>query len=127
MRERGNEGEREREIDRERERGRQRAGVKPYILMDSVRISATATEVWEAVIKDRSYKKHDWLVKADLDSVFFPGRLRDRPQRSREMTADPHGVTPCGGEVLHVSAIKDCTQTRCNQAQAARTSFARRR
>jgi len=32
--------------------------------------------VWDKVFKDARYKFHDWVVKADPDSVFFPQRLR---------------------------------------------------
>jgi len=41
--------------------------------------------VWKAVIDDGSYKKYDWVVKTDPDSVFFPDRLgpllKDRPKK----------------------------------------------
>lgn len=32
--------------------------------------------VWEQTMKDGRYKKHDWTVKVDPDSVFFPDRLK---------------------------------------------------
>jgi len=32
--------------------------------------------VWTKVISDRRFQYHDWTVKVDPDSVFFPGRLR---------------------------------------------------
>mmetsp|Transcript_41645 Transcript_41645/g.90756 ORF Transcript_41645/g.90756 Transcript_41645/m.90756 type:complete len:962 (+) Transcript_41645:71-2956(+) len=31
--------------------------------------------VWDEVIRDGGYKKHDWVVKVDPDAVFFPDRL----------------------------------------------------
>jgi len=33
-------------------------------------------QVWVAVSRDGKYKNHDWTVKVDSDSVFFPDRLR---------------------------------------------------
>jgi hypothetical protein len=33
--------------------------------------------VWDAVIANGRYKKHDWVVKVDPDSVFFPHRMHD--------------------------------------------------
>jgi len=32
--------------------------------------------VWEQVLADGRYKKHDWTVKVDPDAVFFPDRLK---------------------------------------------------
>lgn len=33
-------------------------------------------KVWRSIKADGRYRNHDWTVKADLDSVFFPNRLR---------------------------------------------------
>mmetsp|Transcript_93182 Transcript_93182/g.268196 ORF Transcript_93182/g.268196 Transcript_93182/m.268196 type:complete len:582 (+) Transcript_93182:87-1832(+) len=33
-------------------------------------------KVWSAVAEDRIYLRHDWTVKVDADTVFFPERLR---------------------------------------------------
>jgi len=33
-------------------------------------------KVWSTVVGDRRYLNHDWTVKVDADSVFFPDRLR---------------------------------------------------
>lgn len=33
--------------------------------------------VWDVVVKDGRWRQHDWVVKADPDTVFFPSRLRD--------------------------------------------------
>jgi hypothetical protein len=32
--------------------------------------------MWEKVRQDGRYKNHDWVVKVDVDAVFFPDRLR---------------------------------------------------
>merc|ERR1711990_853207 len=32
--------------------------------------------VWKRLISDGNFKRHDWSVKVDADSVFFPARLR---------------------------------------------------
>lgn len=34
------------------------------------------TIVWDAVLNDPRWKKHDWIVKTDADTVFFPKSLR---------------------------------------------------
>merc|ERR1712217_236134 len=31
---------------------------------------------WTAVVKDSKHLRHDWTVKVDADTVFFPDRLR---------------------------------------------------
>jgi hypothetical protein len=31
---------------------------------------------WDAIIKDGRYQRHDWVVKVDPDTVFFPERLK---------------------------------------------------
>lgn len=35
-------------------------------------------DIWGRVLEDGAYRKHDWTVKADVDAVFFPHRLRQR-------------------------------------------------
>jgi hypothetical protein len=37
--------------------------------------------VWGEVKQDGQYQSHDWTVKVDPDSVFFPGRLRQHLQK----------------------------------------------
>jgi hypothetical protein len=39
----------------------------------NTKIFATA---WETIIKDGRYKRHDWIVKVDPDTVFFPERMK---------------------------------------------------
>lgn len=34
-------------------------------------------QVWRNVFNDNTYSQHDWTVKVDPDTVFFPERLRD--------------------------------------------------
>mmetsp|Transcript_28894 Transcript_28894/g.65339 ORF Transcript_28894/g.65339 Transcript_28894/m.65339 type:complete len:555 (+) Transcript_28894:78-1742(+) len=38
-------------------------------------------KAWERVRQDGRYKKHDWTVKVDPDTVFFPHRLRGHVSR----------------------------------------------
>jgi hypothetical protein len=33
-------------------------------------------KLWDTVIEDGRWERHDWIVKVDLDAVFFPDRLR---------------------------------------------------
>jgi hypothetical protein len=34
-------------------------------------------EAWQLVLKDGRFRSHDWIVKVDVDAVFFPERLKD--------------------------------------------------
>lgn len=45
--------------------------------------------VWDRVVKDARYLRHDWTVKVDPDAVFFPSRLRSQLAGMREA---PDGV-----------------------------------
>jgi len=47
---------------------------------------AVFLEAWTMVVGDVRYRKHDWVVKADPDTVFFPDRLREhvRAHTTRE-------------------------------------------
>jgi len=66
--------------------------------------------VWEEVIKHGEYKQHDWLVKADLDSVFFPSRLKD-VLREEPMSSVPvlqRGDQGCGSCRLEGSEGVTC-------------------
>jgi hypothetical protein len=33
-------------------------------------------KAWDAVLQDGRYKRHDWVVKVDPDTVFFPHRMK---------------------------------------------------
>merc|ERR1712032_127735 len=33
-------------------------------------------KLWELIVEEGRYAKHDWVVKTDPDTVFFPERLR---------------------------------------------------
>ncbi|CAK0905795.1 unnamed protein product [Prorocentrum cordatum] len=49
--------------------------------------------VWTAVVADGRYKFHDWTVKADPDSVFFPSRLRTiLAKYNEDVKSAPNGV-----------------------------------
>jgi hypothetical protein len=48
-------------------------------------------KVWDRIIDDAIYANHDWTVKVDPDSVFFPGRLQDFLVRKGEIE-QPGGV-----------------------------------
>mmetsp|Transcript_134076 Transcript_134076/g.388074 ORF Transcript_134076/g.388074 Transcript_134076/m.388074 type:complete len:557 (+) Transcript_134076:68-1738(+) len=41
-------------------------------------------ECWDRLIADGRYKWHDWVAKVDPDTVFLPGRLRDRLRTAPE-------------------------------------------
>lgn len=45
-------------------------------------------EAWDWIIHNSRFRNYDWVVKADPDAVFFPGRLRDRlrPRTPRPQT-----------------------------------------
>lgn len=45
-------------------------------------------KVWEQVKADGLYRQHDWIVKVDPDTVFFPQRLRDRLVRIAPVNKD---------------------------------------
>merc|ERR1712113_168854 len=42
--------------------------------------------VWKDVVKQGKYRNHDWVVKLDPDTVFFPQRLRNLLGRRRPMS-----------------------------------------
>lgn len=51
-------------------------------------------KVWHAVVQEGKFKKFDWTIKVDPDTVFFPSRLRDlltKPPMSDLL----HGPVPC--------------------------------
>lgn len=51
-------------------------------------------KVWHAVVREGKFKKFDWTIKVDPDTVFFPSRLRDllaKPPMSDLL----HGPVPC--------------------------------
>jgi hypothetical protein len=47
---------------------------------------AVFIKAWTMVVGDLRYQQHDWVVKVDPDTVFFPDRLREhvRPHTTRE-------------------------------------------
>lgn len=45
-------------------------------------------KMWAGIIDSGRYMEHDWLVKADVDTVFFPARLRE--------ILSPFRLQPCG-------------------------------
>jgi hypothetical protein len=45
-------------------------------LMQTVLNTPVFEKVWEKVIQDKHFRAHDWIVKADPDTVFFPERIR---------------------------------------------------
>jgi hypothetical protein len=38
--------------------------------------SWTFVKAWEAIAADGRYRRHDWVVKVDPDTVFFPERMK---------------------------------------------------
>jgi hypothetical protein len=49
--------------------------------------------VWRAVVADGRFKFHDWVVKADPDTVFFSARLRTMVQKyDEDVKTAPNGV-----------------------------------
>jgi hypothetical protein len=49
--------------------------------------------VWRAVVADGRFKYHDWVVKADPDTVFFSARLRTMVQKyDEDVKTAPNGV-----------------------------------
>jgi hypothetical protein len=45
-------------------------------LMPTVLNTPVFEKVWEKVIQDEHFRAHDWIVKVDPDTVFFPERIR---------------------------------------------------
>merc|ERR1712217_150927 len=50
--------------------------------------------VWRDVVKKGQYRKHDWVVKLDPDTVFFPQRLRNLLASRRPMSLAPSQGPP---------------------------------
>merc|ERR1719188_254148 len=48
----------------------------PPGLMPTVLNTPVFEKVWEKVIQDKHFRAHDWVVKTDPDTVFFPERIR---------------------------------------------------
>ena len=53
-------------------------------------------EVWDFVLASGVYTRASWTVKLDLDTVFFPGRLRQRLQDMKLHYTDPWVLPECG-------------------------------
>jgi hypothetical protein len=65
-------------------------------------------DVWDAVVANGRYKKHDWTVKVDPDCVFFPHRIHDELNSRLEDGRRDAGVYISSGkplEVLSVAAV----------------------
>jgi hypothetical protein len=60
-------------------------------------------KIWMQIIYDGRYKFHDWSVKVDPDTVFFPNRLRDilRDPEFRESEIHNGAVVHNCGHGLH--------------------------
>jgi len=58
-------------------------------LSSEQRMVASVTAVWKAVVSDGTYARHNWTVKVDADTVFFPSRLR--PHLLRRVDS-PEGI-----------------------------------
>mmetsp|Transcript_117313 Transcript_117313/g.378604 ORF Transcript_117313/g.378604 Transcript_117313/m.378604 type:complete len:523 (+) Transcript_117313:149-1717(+) len=54
-------------------------------------------QVWERVRKAGRYKKHDWTVKVEPDTVFFPHRLRFHVKRHTTQQGLNKFFTNCNG------------------------------
>jgi hypothetical protein len=62
--------------------------------------------VWNEVKKDGRYKKYDWTVKVDADSVFFPDRLKWHLQNMNPPKKTPIYVKNCNGGFGFYGAIE---------------------
>jgi hypothetical protein len=48
--------------------------------METILNANVFMRVWDAVLLDGRYGRHDWVVKVDPDTVFFPNRLKQHLQ-----------------------------------------------
>jgi len=56
--------------------------------------------VWRRVFLERRYKRYDWTLKLDVDTVFFPDRLRDL------LLTEPCGGGACGAVYIRQNWTK---------------------
>lgn len=56
-------------------------------------------KAWDAIAADGAYKRADFVVKVDPDTVFFPNRLRDQLRKEDNLQAYPIFFANCMADV----------------------------